>query len=143
MNFIRQDKQVVAYASRALTDVESRYSQAECEALGIVWAACEHFNTDLCGSPNFTVPTDHKPLTSIWQKPKPPLRIERWELRLQPYKMTIKYMPGSENNAYYMSRHPIETHELKTYAEQYVKCIANTSTPHAMNLDDIKMATTL
>ena len=65
-DILTQDKQVVAYASRALTDVESRYSQTEREALGIVWVACEHFNTDLCGSPHFTVRTDHKPLTSIW-----------------------------------------------------------------------------
>ncbi len=84
---LTQDDRVVAYASRALTPTESRYSQTEREALGIVWS-CEHFNIYLRGAPHFTVITDHKPLEKIWKKQQPPLRIERWGLRLQPYKMT-------------------------------------------------------
>ena len=33
-------------------------------------------------------------------------RIERWGLRLQPYKLTITYQHGSDNPADCMSRHP-------------------------------------
>ena len=50
----------VAYASRALSDVESRYSQTEREALAVVWA-CEHFHLYLLGT-HFTVISDHKSL---------------------------------------------------------------------------------
>ena len=39
----QKDPQVVAYASRALTAVEKRYSQTEKESLGIVWGT-ENFH---------------------------------------------------------------------------------------------------
>ena len=100
-----QEERVVIYASRALTCVEARYSQTEREALAVVWA-CEHFNRFIKGELRFTVISDHKPLESIWQKARPPLRIERWRLRLQPYNMIIKYRPGASNPADYMYRHP-------------------------------------
>ena len=79
-----QENRVVAYASRALTPKEARYSQTEREALATVYES-EHFAMYLRGAPEFTVVTDHKPLETIWQKKQPPLRIERWGLRLQPF----------------------------------------------------------
>ena len=50
---------IVSYASRALSDVESRYSQTEREALAVVWA-CEHFHLYVAGT-HFTIISDHKP----------------------------------------------------------------------------------
>ena len=38
-----QNGRVVSYASKALTDTESRYSQTEREALAVVWR-CEHYD---------------------------------------------------------------------------------------------------
>ena len=86
-----QEKRVVVYGSRALSDVETRYSQTEREALAVVWA-CEHFDKFINGAPQFTVISDHKPLETIWKKPRPPLRIERWGLCLQPYRMEGNYL---------------------------------------------------
>ncbi|CAC5416418.1 unnamed protein product [Mytilus coruscus] len=142
---LSQNQQTIAYASRALTDVESRYSQTEREELAIVWA-CEHFDIFIRGANDVNVITDHKPLERIWQKAKMPMRIERWGLRLQPYKLTIKYQPGRDNPADYMSRHPIamcdkkRSHEEKV-AEQYVNFITNQALPKAMTLSEVKCAT--
>ena len=41
-------ERVIAYASRALTEVERRYSQTEREALGLLWG-CETFHMYLYG----------------------------------------------------------------------------------------------
>ena len=97
---------IVTYASRSLTETEQHYSQTEREALGIVWA-CEHLHLYIYGKP-LTVYTDHKPLVSIFGNPssKPPPRIERWALRLQPYQLTVRYRKGDGNPADYLSRHP-------------------------------------
>ena len=101
-----QEGKIISYANRALSGVEKRYSQTEKEALAIVWG-CEHFHLYLFGS-DFTLITDHKPLEIIFNngKSRPPARIERWRLRLQPYDFTVTYRPGSNNPADYMSRHP-------------------------------------
>ena len=100
---------VVSYVSRALTPVETRYSQNEREALAIVWA-CAKFHLYLYGT-EFRVITDHKPLERLFNDPssKQPARIERWFLKLQPYKFQVEYRPGAQNPADYISRHPNST----------------------------------
>ena len=54
-----QEGKVLGYASRALSDVESRYSQTEREMLAVVWGV-EHFHLYVYGA-QFSVITDHKP----------------------------------------------------------------------------------
>ena len=61
-----QDDQPIAYASKSLTDTETRYANIERELLAIVFA-CQRFNTYVLGRP-FTVESDHKPLEIIHQK---------------------------------------------------------------------------
>ncbi len=83
----KQDRKIVAYVSRSLSDVETRYSQTEKEALAIVWAV-ERLHLYLYGK-RFTLYTDCKPVQLIFGNPKsqpksqPPARIQRWNLRLQ------------------------------------------------------------
>ena len=97
---------VIAYASRALSQVEQRYSQTEKEALAIVWGI-EHFHLFLFGA-DFTLITDHKPFRLIYNnsRSRPPARIERWFLRLQQYNFRVICMAGCENPADFLSRHP-------------------------------------
>ena len=103
---LTQEGRVISYGSRALNDVETRYSQTEREALAVIWG-CEHFHLYLFGQ-EFTIISDHKPLETIFNNPnsKPPARIERWRLKLQPYHYRVQYRPGKSNAADYMSRHP-------------------------------------
>ena len=54
----------VAYASRSLTEVGSRYSKTEREVLAVVWG-CERFHLYLIGT-QFSIPTDHKALEVIY-----------------------------------------------------------------------------
>ena len=139
----QKDPQLVAYASRALTAVEKRYSQTEKESLGIVWGI-ENFHLYVHGT-HVTLVTDHKPLETIFGNPrsKPSARIERWVLRLQPYSFKVEYRAGDENHADYMSRHPtdrsISTHSK--ISEEYVNCVTKHAVPRAMTLKEIIEAT--
>ena len=123
--------------------MEKRYSQTEREALAVVWA-CEHFNIYISRAP-FHVITDHQPLLGIWNKPNLPLHLARWCLRLQPYALSLLYRPGKSNPADYMSRHPMNTTKQSSreqkIADECVNVIANTSTPVAVTLTELKEAT--
>ena len=63
---LTQDRKPVAFASKALTDVESRYANIERELLAVVYS-CEKFHTYLYGR-GFTGHADHKPLESMHLK---------------------------------------------------------------------------
>ena len=129
----------ISFASRALSDVEKRYSQTEKEALALVWA-CERFSIYLLGRP-FTLVTDHKPLEVIYgSKGKPSARIERWVLRLQAYDFKVVYRPGKENIADVLSR--LSTMASNTHIEkdEYVKFVVTQSTPGAMSAREIERA---
>ena len=84
----------VAYASRSITDCESRYATIVLETLGMTFA-CERFQQYIYGQ-QFEVETDHKPLVSIFKKSliDSPPRIQRLRLRLQKYDFKLSYVPG-------------------------------------------------
>lgn len=116
-----------------MSDVERRYSQTEKEALAVVWG-CQKFHIYLYGT-KFTLYTDHKPLEIIYSsKGKPPARIERWALRLQPYRFTIIHTPGPENPADVLSRLPLTDQSFteRDIAEEYVSYIVSNVVPKAM-----------
>ena len=141
-------RDIIQLASRALTPTESRYSQTEREALGVVFA-CEHFDMYVNGTP-IKIYTDHKPLTHMFGKNahKKTLspRIERWAMRLQPYELTMIYQPGIQNPADYLSRHPQtapsgDNTRAEKIAEEYVSYIVDALTPKAMSLEIIAAET--
>ena len=91
-----QDQKLIVFASKTLTDTESRYSNIEREPLVVVYG-CERFLTCLFGR-SFVAESDHKPLESIQMKNlvSAPPRLQRMLLRLQPYDFTIRYLPGKQ-----------------------------------------------
>ena len=115
---------MIAYASKALSSVERRYSQIEREALAIIR---HHFRMYLLGS-HFKVKRDHKPLFPIFNKPtsQASARIENWRLKLQSFDFEVLYSRDDLNPADYMSRHLQGTShcDLIAYsAKQYVNFI--------------------
>ena len=53
----------IAFASKSLSDCETRYANIEREMLAVVFV-CERFHTYVYGT-RFTVESDHKPLEMI------------------------------------------------------------------------------
>lgn len=141
------ERKIIVYSSRALSTTEMNYSQLEREALTVVWS-CEHFHLYLyMYGGRFAVFTDHQPLVVIFSNPesKPPARLERWSLRLQPFDVTIRYQLGAENPSDYLSRRTLrdvtKNSRQEKVAEEFVNFRAETSTPEAINLSDLKSAT--
>ncbi len=140
------EPRVITYASRSLTPVERRYSQTEREALALVWA-CEKFHAYVYGL-DFDLVTDHKPLQAIYSpKSKPPARIERWVLRLQPYRFRVVHVAGTKMIADPLSRlvKPDTTDEtpvdrLGEEAESYVRFVATEATPKAVTTRQVEEA---
>ena len=87
-----QEGNPVAFASRTLTDAETRYAQIEKELLAVVFSL-EKFNQYVYGR-HVTVHSDHKPLEAILAKPlwKAPRQLQGMMLRLQKYDFEIKYL---------------------------------------------------
>ena len=140
---------IVAYNSKALTDVERRYGQIEREALAIQFS-CIKFRIYLLGHPGFMVVTDHKPLVSLFNNPRKPgpFRVEKIRLKLQGYSFTVIYRKGDLNPTDYMSRHPRplsectkEELELSNELEAYVHWVTHSGLPEAIKVSDIKKAT--
>ena len=90
-----QNGQPIAYASRALTDTESRYAQIEKEMLAIVFSV-EKFNDYTFGRRTI-VDSDHKPLEAILKKPLhcAPKRLQGMRILLQRYDLEVRYERGN------------------------------------------------
>ena len=94
---LMQDGRPVCYASRSLTETESRYSNIERELLAACWSL-EKFNHYVFGK-KVIIETDHKPLESIWKKTimSASPRLQRLLLKRAKYDVEIRYIQGKTN----------------------------------------------
>lgn len=124
-------REIVAFASRLLSDVEKRYAQIEKEALAITWAA-EYFSEYIIGVTTLIFETDHKPLIQIlMSKNLDDLtpRLQRFRMRLMRYRYDVIYTPGKKLVVPdTLSRSPLENSfpkydELRSEVDSYVNTI--------------------
>ena len=92
---LMQKGQPIAFASRALTDTETRYAQIEKELLAIVWST-DKFNQYILGREVVHIESDHEPLKAVFTKPihKSPKRLQRMLMALQNYSLDVQYKKG-------------------------------------------------
>ena len=92
---LMQKGQPVCYASRALTDTETRYAQIEKELPAIVWS-CHKFDQYIYGRDIVHVESDHEPLQAVFKKPiqQSLKRLQRMRMALQNYSLDIQYKKG-------------------------------------------------
>jgi hypothetical protein len=99
----------VCFASRSLSETETRYAQVEKEALASTYA-CEKFSKYLTGLPLFTLETDHKPLVALLGSKaldELPPRIQRMRMRLMRFTYSVEHVPGRHMyTADFLSRSP-------------------------------------
>ena len=133
----------VAYASRSVTDCESRYATIELETLGITFA-CERFHQYVYGQV-FEIETDHKPLVSIFKKSliDSPPRIQRLRLRLQRYDFKLTYVPGKwMHTPDALSRAPLTAEtKLSNHIEAHIDGIVAVLQVTDEKLEQIKVET--
>lgn len=100
----RNEPNIVAFASKALTANEKLYQELDREALAIVWAI-EHFRT-YTSRKSFKVLTDHHPLEALFNEPMAILTptIESFIMRKQAFDMLVEYTPGQTSAADYLSK---------------------------------------
>ncbi|KAK3505584.1 hypothetical protein QTP70_005014, partial [Hemibagrus guttatus] len=97
---------VIAYASRGLSQSESRYPAHKLEFLALKWAVTEKFYDYLYGN-QFTVVTDSNPLTYVLTSAKLDSTSYRWLSALSTFSFKLQFRAGKQNvDADSLSRRP-------------------------------------
>ena len=92
-----QEGKPVYFASRTLSEAETRYHPIELECLAVVFA-CGKFDQYIYGKKDLKIMSDHRPLESIVKKDmeKSPMRLEKMLMSLQRYGFELQYKPGKD-----------------------------------------------
>ena len=82
-------ERVIQYLSHSLSSVQRQWATIEKEAYAVFYAISK-LRPYLYGA-EFTVYTDHKPLTSLFTKEMQNTKIQRWAVLLSEYGAKIQY----------------------------------------------------
>ena len=112
--------QPLSFASRFLTELESKYSINELELLAFVWSV-EYFRSYVYGIP-FKIISDHKALSTVLKGQKGnktySTRLTRWVDRLLPFDFKVIHGPGRTLGiADCLSRNPTQHNESSVKAK--------------------------
>lgn len=99
-----QDGHPLAYLSKKLSPAEINYTTTDQELLAVVTALSEWRCYLEGGKYNFTIVSDHHPLTHLQTQPTVSRRQARWVEILQSYNWDWQYRPGRINVADPLSR---------------------------------------
>jgi len=113
----------VYFASRKLSDPESRYATIEREALAVVWGV-QRFRSFITGL-EFSVVSDHKPLIQVFKAgynlASASVRVQRLVLKIQDLSFSVSYRPGEQNVlADFLSRLPTGEPDVNCVIVQHV-----------------------
>ena len=132
------EERPVAFASRALSAAERKYSEGRERHL---LACCEHWHIYLYGR-KFILGTDHQALTTILSPNgtgHKPLKLHRWVDRLYQYDFTPVYRPGSQNVADFLSR-SVSGPTEESFDEPEVIQLLTSPFDQVITLDELKYA---
>lgn len=87
------DEEPIEYASRVLTDYETRYNNTERELTAAVWAVTKKFRYYVEGT-SFTLGTDHKALLGDTKLAYNTTRIVTLKMKLASFSFTWQHVPG-------------------------------------------------
>jgi transposase InsO family protein len=85
----------IQYISHQLSSTQRKWATIEKEAYAVIYAITK-LRTYLYGA-EFTIYTDHKPLTSLFTKEMVNTKIQRWAVLIAEYGAKIKYRKGKNN----------------------------------------------
>ena len=140
---LTQDDKTVSFASRSMTEAETRYAQIEKELLSVVFALVR-FHQLVYGQ-HILVKNDHHPLEEIVKKKlcSTPPRLQHMLLRLQRYNFTLKYKSGKELILVDMLSRPCTSDTNSSTEEDVIKhldTVVNNIPVSRNRVQDIKFA---
>lgn len=141
-----QHSVVLCHSSRALSAVESRYSQFDREMLAVVFGIVKYHRW-IYGS-EFDVLSDNKALCSLLNNKSARMtaRVERMFLKLQGYRFKMMYIEGRYNPVDYTSRKISNvmltaSTGIGEQVEQYINFVIDQTVPKYMARKEIAAAT--